>query len=385
MKPDVSCEVAVVGGGPAGSTVAAELARRGVNVILLERMRMPRRKCCAGGLTAAAARMLPTSALSVLENPIRELRVVSPAGRTVDCTSAEPFMYTLSREHLDAALWQEAVRCGAKALDGHEVLHIDQHTKGVQLRHTEGIVDCRFAVCADGATGIAGASLRRASRPHVAVGVALECAREPGTQAEDSQRVTLAVGLPGRTYGWIFPRRDAISVGIETHGRLEDSGTALEQMCAIAGAREKHVTYHCVHPIPTSYRKRVQLVSGRTLSVGDAAGMCDPLTGEGVRHALASATLAADAIAGAIEAGPEALNQYAVAVRESIVPELRAAMVMLRLAFRFEAAALLLLQYDEKARRAALALLKGDASYSQLIGRAGGIGGIAARISSFLP
>jgi len=374
MTPDVSCEVAVVGGGPAGSTVAAKLARRGLDVVLVERMRVPRRKCCAGGLTVGAAKLLPQTVLSVIENEIRGIRVSSVGGRSAEWVADSPFMYTASRERLDGALWEEAGRCGARVFDGQEALRLEDTADGVTVACGALVVRCRFAVGADGAAGVVG-GLLGARRRHVAAGVALEFERDTASERRGPGMVDLLVGLPGRTYGWVFPRRDAVSVGIEVHGRLKDREAALQQVCAAAGVQGRTAVYRGVHPIPTSVGKYVQVVSGRVLLVGDAAGLCDPLTGEGVRHALLSAGLAADAVEHAIADGPGALKTYETAVNESIVPELRSAMLILRLLFRLEPAALFVLQHEARARRAALAVLRGELTYRELLRRAGGIRG----------
>ncbi len=360
--------------------MAADLARRGVDVVLLERMRVPRRKCCAGGLTVVAAGLLPPVARSVIENQIRSIRVSSVRGRSAEWSSDSPFMYTASRERLDAVLWEEAARCGARALDYHEVLRIEQTPESVVLTCADLTVGCRVAVGADGATGIVAGSVFPGRRRHVAVGVALEYERESGVDPQRSERVDLVVGLPGHTYGWVFPRRDVVSVGIEIHGRLKEREAALAHVSAVAGTQGRRVAYRGVHPIPTVSGRHAQVVSGRVLLVGDAAGLCDPLTGEGVRHALLSARLAADAIVPALQSGPEALKDYEAAINDAIVPELRTAMVLLRLLFRLEPAALFLLQHDGRARRAGMALLTGDMTYQDLLWRVGGIRGLVALI-----
>lgn len=377
---EISCEVAVVGGGPAGAIVAAELARRGVDVVLLERMQVPRRKCCAGGLTVAAVGLLPPVAQSVIENQIRSIRVSSVRGKSAEWSSDTPFMYTASRERLDAVLWEEAARCGARALDGTEVLRIEQTTESAVLTCADLTVRCRVAVGADGAAGIVAGSLFPGRRRHVAAGIALEYERESGVEPQCSERVDLVVGLPSRTYGWVFPRRDTVSVGIEIHGRLKEREAALEHVSAVAGMQGRRVVYRGVHPIPTVVGRHAQVVSGRVLLVGDAAGLCDPLTGEGVRHALLSARLAADAIVPALQSGSASLQGYSAAIHETIVPELRTAMLLLRFLFRLEPAALFLLQSDVRARRAALAILKGDITYHELLWRVGGVRGFAALI-----
>ena len=374
MSPDLNCDVVVVGGGPAGSTVAAKLAQRGIDVVLVERMRVPRRKCCAGGLTAGAAKLLPPSALSVLENEIRGIRVSSVGGRSARWIADGPFMYMESRERLDLALWEEAGRCGARVFDGQEAIRVESAGGGVEVTCAALIVRGRFLVGADGAAGVVG-GLFGTRRRHVAVGVALEFEQEEAEEGRDTGMVDLLVGLPGRTYGWVFPRCGVVSVGIEIHGRLKDRESALQQVCQLAGVQGRAALYRGVHPIPTCVDRRARVTLDRVVLVGDAAGLCDPLTGEGVRHALLSAGFAADAVEHAVARGPEALQEYERAVNEAIVPELRSAMLILRLLFRLEPAALFVLQHDARARRAALAVLKGELSYCELLRRVGGIRG----------
>ncbi len=343
-------------------------------------MPVPRRKCCAGGLTLAAAPLLPAAVHSVFEQEIRAIRVSSVGGHSVEWSSATPFMYTASRERLDAALWREAVGCGVDARDGCEVLRAERTGECVVLTTSDLAVRCRVAVGADGAAGICARAGFGGRRRHAAVGVALEYQREPENADANCERVDLIVRLPGHAYGWVFPGRETLSVGIEMHGRGTDREAALEQVRAVAGVSGRTPLYRGVHPIPTSLGRRVRVVCDRVLLVGDAAGLCDPLTGEGVRHALMSAAMAAEAIEQGLKDGPGALQQYETAVNQIIVPELRSAMLILRFLLQLEPVALFLLQHEERARRAALAMLRGELSYESLLWRVGGIRGFIAML-----
>ncbi len=125
MAQTYKCEVAVVGAGPAGATVARKLALGGVDVLLLEREHVPRHKCCAGGVTPAARGLLGVDISGVVECEVNRLCASSLSGRHVSWEVDEPFMFTVSRDRLDAALWSAALDAGALGLDGHRVVRVE--------------------------------------------------------------------------------------------------------------------------------------------------------------------------------------------------------------------------------------------------------------------
>ena len=372
----MDCEVAIIGGGPAGTSLAVALATRGIDVVVLERSPVPRAKCCAGGLTVAAWRLLPLEADSIIEHSFRTLRVSSLDGGSVVWTEAEPFMYTVDRARLDSALWDEAARRGARVFDSCEVLHIEETPGCVLVSSSSLDVRCRIAVGADGATGLVSHSLFPSRRRHVAVGVVMECERPAGTVPEGGLPVVdLVIGLPDGCYGWVFPKRDVISVGIECHRRLVEREAALSRVRSFAGMAEWRVVYRGAHPIPTARGGSAHFARGRILLVGDAAGLCDPLTGEGIRNALLSAKLAADAISEALGREDSDLRGYDAAIQRTILPELRAAMMLLHLVFRLERTAFAVLRHQERARRTCTRLLRGEVTYAPLLQAVAQLGG----------
>ncbi|MDH4366413.1 MAG: FAD-dependent monooxygenase, partial [Acidimicrobiia bacterium] len=121
-----SCDVLVVGAGPAGSAAAIEASRNGLDTVVLDKARFPRDKCCGDGLTAGALRQLESMGLRPEElpswTPIGEVHVVGPGGRSVCFPLPEgPGLHAAvcRRRELDAALVQLAREAGAAVLEGH--------------------------------------------------------------------------------------------------------------------------------------------------------------------------------------------------------------------------------------------------------------------------
>ncbi len=377
MSQTYNCEVAVVGGGPAGATVAMKLARSGVDVLLLERDRVPRHKCCAGGVTAAARELLAVDISGAVECEVSWLRASSVGGRAVSWEEDEPFMFTVSRERLDATLWSAALDAGARALDCHRVVRLEDAGDGVVLECETCEVHALAVVGADGAAGIVGAHMGWGRPRHVAVGVALELERPASPAGYSGEMVELMVGVARGTHGWVFPRTDTLSVGIECHNRQVDRAAALQKVVAYADLSEARVIRRCVHPIP-SLVESGKVATERALLVGDAAGLCDPLTGEGIRNAVASGTLAADVVLDSVRSGGIDLRGYEAELEKSILPELRAGLLLHRVVSRVEGAAMFILEHREGARKTCIQLLRGETSYRQLLERVGGIRGIAS-------
>ena len=371
----LNCEVAVVGGGPAGSTCAEGLALQGIDVVLLERYPMPRRKVCAGGLTAAALKLLPAEVQSIVECRLRTLRVTALGGRKVEFSAATTLVVTAYREQLDWLLWQSAVAAGARTMDSSRVTSIERSAEGVVLRGDGFSVSARYLVGADGANGIVRHACGFGRLEHVATGMMVEVPRPDSEPVDTNEPVQLVGGLGGGTFGWIFPRRETLSIGVEWHRKGVDVHRALERVVTHAGATLPEGTPRWSHPIP-SIPHEGRVIDGNVLLLGDAGGMCDPLTGEGVRNAVKSGTVAADALVDECRGGNYRLRDYESWFECEMLPELKAGMTLLGLALRFETPGLLALQHQERARAACMRVLQGQMSYTGILRGAERYGGL---------
>jgi geranylgeranyl reductase family protein len=345
-------DVVVVGGGPAGAAAAIALARAGREVVLVDKARFPRDKCCGDGLTTDALRLLEGLGLDPAALPswqrVDDVVVRSPSGRVVTFPlprDAGTFAAIARREELDAALVDLARGSGAKVLDGHACVGASVADDRVVL-DVDGVgeLQARYAVGADGMWS----PLRKM------VGVA-----EPGYRGEwhafrqyfapvgPSAATRLHVWfepelLPG--YAWSFPLAGGaanVGFGIQrgsTGGRLTvgDMGEAWRRLLArphvtdALGAGARPQAPHKAWPIPARI-DRVTLTAGRVLFAGDAAAATDPMTGEGIAQALHTGLRAAEAV---LQGGPhsaEAVTRhYDTAVRRDLVADHRMAALLSR-------------------------------------------------------
>jgi len=323
-------DVVVVGAGPAGSTAAFHLAQAGLRVALVERERIPRYKTCGGGLVARALRWLPAPVAPVTERVCHEIVVgLLPRGLTFTCRRPDALVTMTMRPALDRLLTETAAAAGVDVFASCPVTAVEPGDAGVRLRTAAGPLRAGFVVGADGATGlvsrVAGWDTRRAAIP----ALELEAEVDDATMARRSGAARFDFGLPRRGYAWVFPKATHLSIGVlSTRRGARDLSGALAAYLEYLDIRPRRATRHG-YVIPVR-RAESPLVRRRLLAVGDAAGLADPLTAEGISFAALSGRLAADAlVAGGLdESRVRARYERAVAAR--IRPELRAAGVLAR-------------------------------------------------------
>jgi len=279
--------VAVLGGGPAGAYAAEQLASAGLNVVVFDE-KLAWEKPCGGGLTYKAYHQYPF----LLENDtpkrlVRETLLGAPGAGTVTLQLDEPLLI-YSRFHLNGLLLERAARAGAQ-IEKARVTGISRNASGWQLRTVSGATDADFCVVATGARN----PLR-------------EVGTELGPQDTMSalgyyvpgelERIEIQFqeGLEG--YIWIFPRCGHLSVGICGKGRpAGDLRKRLERYMTERGLAWKDAVFysHLLPSLDTGSWKRNRVAGDGWMAVGDAAGLVDPITGEGLYYAIRSADLAA--------------------------------------------------------------------------------------------
>lgn len=290
-------DVLVVGAGPAGSATAIHLARAGVRVLLAEKATFPRDKPCGGGLTGRALARIPVDPASVVERDVDRFELRLRYGPSFARTHHKPLIRMTQRRRLDAYLAEEAARAGAELRQGASVGDLVGTETGTATARVGGErVHADVVVGADGANGVVARSVGLGEG--IVLGVALEgnvpldVLRVP--ELDRTAVIELAT-LPGG-YGWVFPKGDHANLGVGGWGsegpRVRDHLARLAREHGIDSATLTDVRGH---RLPMR-RLGTPPAAGRVLLVGDAAGLVDPLSGDGMYEAFTSARLAADAI-----------------------------------------------------------------------------------------
>src|SRR6266849_5886436 len=126
-----SADVIVVGGGPAGSSAAYMLAKQGLNVLVLEKQKMPRYKTCGGGVNIRAARQIPFSIEPVVERVIYKYRFTYRGEKPFEKMSNEPLTYMTQRMYLDQFLLEQARNQGAHLIEEVKIQKIHENSDSV--------------------------------------------------------------------------------------------------------------------------------------------------------------------------------------------------------------------------------------------------------------
>lgn len=375
-----SCDVTIVGGGPAGATLAYELARKGIGVLLLEKEKLPRYKCCAGGVTSKAAGLLDFDISEVAEDVVCEVSFAFNLGNAHLRRSDKPVIYTVMRDSFDHSLVERAQRVGALVMDGQKVTRVQTCGDWVEISTADSVFRARIVIGADGAHSTVARELDMLRSIEYLTAIESEIAVPEEELAEWKARAQLDLGCVPGGYAWVFPKRDHLSVGAGCGvSRARGLNAHCQKFLDSLNVGSYAVASFGSHLIPT--RTKGSLVwQNRALLLGDAAGLCDPLTGEGIYYAIRSAQLAAQVIEDCLTNDRAELENYQEAVDREIVSELRVARVLSRLFVRFPHLAFGMLKQSDRAWKTECGLLSGELKYSDIKDRAGGFKGIFKRL-----
>jgi geranylgeranyl reductase family protein len=332
-------DVVVVGAGPGGVAAALTAHRRGCSVVCVDKARFPRDKTCGDGLTTGALRDLETLGLTRAElhetglAEVRETVLVSPAGRRITLPlPADGGLHAavVARRDLDAALVALAARNGVALRQQCAVEKIAPRSDEVELLLADGeTLRARHVIAADGHWS----AVRRALEPDAPRDLGeWHAVRQYFADVNDDRLWVLFERdlLPG--YAWVFPLPGgAANVGygvLRAHGRRGRDLKALwpellsrPVLRDILGPTARATEPVRAWPIPTRYDP-ARLSNGRVLFAGDAAGVVDPMTGEGIAQALETGALAADAVA--TGGDPDAVSgRYRKSVARALGRDLR--------------------------------------------------------------
>ena len=303
-------DLLVIGAGPAGCAAAITATRAGRSVVMIDKATFPRDKTCGDGLTAGALRTLeslgvPLSSLDA-SVPVAKAIVVSPSGRQVvlPLPSDGEHARVMRRIDLDAALVHATRAAGVTVLEAATLTELKSLDTAVEATLDDGrSLTAPFAIAADGNYSTARRLLSPEAAPVLGEWSAF---RQYFAHVDDPTLWVLFERdlLPG--YAWVFPLPGGrANVGLAVRRRPDVTGKVLAAMWrdlldrpslrSVLGPHAEAEGAHRAWPIP-SHLDSTRLTHGRVLFAGDAAGVVDPMTGEGIAQALETGVLAARAI-----------------------------------------------------------------------------------------
>jgi geranylgeranyl reductase family protein len=273
---------------------AYHLARDHFQVALLEKKRHPRPKPCGGGLQEKARRLLPFNVDEVVERVIYGMVFQLELKDRFVRRYREPIVYNLSRERFDHLLVRQAVGQGATLIEGEGLRGLEFKEGHVSLLTENNRYLAKVVIGADGAGSVVRRWINPRGIAQEAVGLICEIDKSSGGQRAPTAEDLFIVdwGTVPAGYAWIFPKEKTLTTGamvpkVLSRHAISYLGAFLER----EGLRldTKRIK---AHPIPT--RTAGEPISSKWgLLVGDAGGLTDPFTGEGLYYAIASGQRAA--------------------------------------------------------------------------------------------
>lgn len=362
-------DMLVIGAGPAGSAAACWAARHGARVALIDKASFPRSKLCGGLFTERSHKVYQ----EVFGQPFDFSKAITRTeiefwhdNQCLSVLQDVPPLHMTMRFDLDATLFGLAIDAGATDYSGRSIAQLNGTV--VTLQDGE-ILRGQVLIGADGVKSMTARHLFGAAFDTSTIGFGLEI-DAPLVSQETPRPLRIDFAAARWGYGWSFPKRTSTTIGIG--GVLASNPDMKAQFSGYLGSLgvDSDPKGFKGHHLPFGdFRK----TPGRAnvLLAGDAAGLVDPITGEGIALAMKSGQLAAQATMEAIDknAPHTALNSYQVALKD-IHKSLRIASRLRRLMFspRWQQTFVAAFRRSGTVRRQYMNLLAGNVEYPQLMG-----------------
>lgn len=287
----------IIGAGPAGTSAAFFLAEKGAKVLILEKEKFPRYKVCGGGVVNRIKKILPYALNEVIEREFYTVEIFDHATNLHFKTiRKEPIIMMSMRQDLDSYMLSKALEAGASIKEGNEVSAITSQNNCVEISTNRGKYYSKFIIAADGVMGISSKlfEMKNNILRLPAIEAEVEVSKEKYSRLFDYPRFDF--GIINKGYAWVFPKKNILSIGLvlmkKDSVNLNETYKEYLKILGIDGIfqSEKHGYIIPIH-------RRINIFGkGRLLITGDAAGIADPVTAEGISSAVLSGFLAADAL-----------------------------------------------------------------------------------------
>ena len=363
----------MIGAGPAGLAAASACAATGARTVVLERAEHPRYKTCGGGLIGASLAAVEGQICVPARDQIDSATFTLRGEREFTRRHDKPLLTMVMRDEFDEALLRRAAEHGAVVQQRSPVRALDQTAVAASARLADGsVVNAKVVIGADGSSGVSARHVG-ARFAQVDLGLELEIAVPEPVRRQWAGRVLLDWGEIPASYGWVFPKGDRLTVGVIA---ARGNGDATRQYLREFVDRLKLGSFEVLRDSGHLTRCRADdssLRAGRVLLAGDAAGLLDPWTREGISFALRSGALAGEfaakaAVSDCQRDAAASLEEYVAAVNRVLVPDMRAGRVLVS-AFTRRVGAVHTGLATPKGWRAFVKMCRSEISFSAVVRR----------------
>lgn len=358
-------DIIIAGAGPAGSFAAYNLAKKGYKTLLIDKAIFPRYKTCGGGITYKAFNLIPFNLDNITQSAIYNFIFSSNFDNIYKRQSDKLLMKCFMRDEFDNMLVLEAISAGTVFLQQERIKNIQINPDFFIINTEKNSFKSKILIGADGANSTVARRLNLMQNDVLkAYAIESEVYTNDITLKQYENTVGLDWGAIIDGYGWIFPKKDHLSIGVgASFKNAKLVKPYYNALCNKLKINTQSVKSFKAHPIPFRINNN-PIYSGKAILIGDAAGLTDPLTGEGIYYAMKSALIASDTIASFLSDNCHTdLAQYQNEINKQIMPELLAAIPVQHI---FNCAPLYfhkLIGKNERLWSAFCRILRGDLNY----------------------
>ena len=305
----------IIGAGPAGATAGYHLAKKGRSILILDKAKLPRYKPCGGGVSPAIKQWFDFDFTPVIENTVTQVQFTWKQGDavTTKLNMLEP-MWMVQRDRFDDFLGQQAIAVGATIQDNSEVTQIKFVQDHWQVTTSQGTFSGKYLIAADGVRGNTSRWLGLPAK-NEAIGAALEITNAEATIPP--QKAFFDFGSLKNGYIWAFPKSNGYTISGGCFKGSIKSEELKKQLLNYARQKGWNLQdYRYSEYALALWNGNQPLHAQNALITGEAAGILDPLIGEGIRPAILTGVKAAEAIERALAGDNRALAGYSRIIRE---------------------------------------------------------------------
>jgi len=315
-------DVVVVGAGPAGSMMAYHLAKAGIDVVLLDKAKFPRGKTCGGGINVRTQKLIPFDFSPVVESTITAISFTCRFEDPFIRRSPNPLMFTVRREVFDEFLARKAEEAGARFFDQSPFLSLRSKDGFVEVETAQGVCSAAYVAGADGSQSAVAKKMGLMEEVIYMLAVHSEASTSIVPDWEPDL-IHIDWGSIKRSYAYLFPKKYFLSMGA---GGIDIPAAKIKNyqraFLATRWQREQTFPFSTAGFLIPLRKNRTPIQKGRCLLVGDAAGLADPFSGEGIFSAVRSGQIAASVLQEALKNRWDSLKPYQEAIDGDLMIEL---------------------------------------------------------------